>query len=111
MLFLFSPNTSIVQTLRPEDSADALVSLDTVWVSVILESTVSRKRWWLGIITLELSIVPTVVYVCMYRLSVCVFIYFSNYLRCVQSFEDGEYIIRQGEEGTRFFIINEGEVG
>lgn len=29
---------------------------------------------------------------------------------CVQSFEDGDYIIRQGEEGTRFFIINEGEV-
>lgn len=31
--------------------------------------------------------------------------------RCVQSFDDGDYIIRQGEEGTRFFIINEGEVG
>ena len=30
--------------------------------------------------------------------------------RCVQSFDDGDYIIRQGEEGTRFFIINEGEV-
>ncbi|CAM9860220.1 unnamed protein product [Scytosiphon promiscuus] len=29
---------------------------------------------------------------------------------CVQSFDDGDYIIRQGEEGTRFFIINEGEV-
>ncbi|CAN0206792.1 unnamed protein product, partial [Ascophyllum nodosum] len=29
---------------------------------------------------------------------------------CVQSFEDGDYIIRQGEEGARFFIINDGEV-
>lgn len=28
----------------------------------------------------------------------------------VQSFEDVDYIIRQGEEGTRFFIINDGEV-
>lgn len=28
----------------------------------------------------------------------------------VQVFEDGEYIIRQGEVGTRFYIINEGEV-
>lgn len=32
------------------------------------------------------------------------------YLRCVQSFDEGDYIIRQGEEGTRFFIINDGEV-
>ncbi|CAM9656305.1 unnamed protein product [Pylaiella littoralis] len=29
---------------------------------------------------------------------------------CVQSFDEGDYIIRQGEEGARFFIINEGEV-
>ncbi|CAM9698187.1 unnamed protein product, partial [Ectocarpus sp. 12 AP-2014] len=28
----------------------------------------------------------------------------------VQSFDEGDYIIRQGEEGTRFFIINDGEV-
>eukprot|EP00968_Pinguiococcus_pyrenoidosus_P000781 scaffold47_cov258-Pinguiococcus_pyrenoidosus.AAC.108 len=28
----------------------------------------------------------------------------------VQLFEDAEYIIRQGEAGTRFYIINEGEV-
>ena len=28
----------------------------------------------------------------------------------VQAFDDGQYIIREGEEGTRFYIINEGEV-
>ena len=28
----------------------------------------------------------------------------------VQSFSDGTYIIREGEEGSRFYIINEGEV-
>lgn len=28
----------------------------------------------------------------------------------VQSFVDGQYIIKQGEEGSRFYIINEGEV-
>lgn len=28
----------------------------------------------------------------------------------VQSFNDGSYIIKQGEEGSRFYIINEGEV-
>ena len=27
-----------------------------------------------------------------------------------QSFEDGTYIIEQGDEGSRFYIINEGEV-
>ncbi len=27
-----------------------------------------------------------------------------------QAFEDGTYIIRQGDEGSRFYIINEGEV-
>ncbi|CAM9208512.1 unnamed protein product, partial [Phaeothamnion confervicola] len=29
---------------------------------------------------------------------------------CVQSFEDEDYIIRQGDEGSRFYMINEGEV-
>lgn len=33
----------------------------------------------------------------------------SNVMR-VQSFNDGQYIIKQGEEGSRFYIINEGEV-
>ena len=28
----------------------------------------------------------------------------------VQAFTDGQYIIKQGEEGSRFYIINEGEV-
>merc|ERR1711968_109440 len=28
----------------------------------------------------------------------------------VQAFKPGQYIIKQGEEGSRFYIINEGEV-
>jgi cGMP-dependent protein kinase len=33
----------------------------------------------------------------------------ASYMR-VQAFNDGTYIIREGEEGSRFYIINEGEV-
>lgn len=33
----------------------------------------------------------------------------SNVMR-VQSFKDGTYILKEGDEGSRFYIINEGEV-
>lgn len=28
----------------------------------------------------------------------------------VQQFEPGQYIVKEGEPGTRFYIVNEGEV-